>query len=72
MRSGEAEQALLSSLHDPNASFLDAAHAYRVLCQTQGRYDWETINQAIVDRWEESALSRLRDLAWRKNFSWYA
>lgn len=63
-RSGTAQQALLATIADPEATVVDAARAYRAMIGTRGQFDWKDINEAIIDRWSMTGLIRIKNLAW--------
>ena len=36
------------------------------------RQDWYAINKAIIDKWSKSALSYIKERAWKLHREWYA
>ena len=65
MKSGEAQKAVLAIVNDPSGKLFDAAMAYRRLLQTPGRYDWNDLNGAILERWSREGHMRMMRIAWQ-------
>jgi hypothetical protein len=58
------QRQLFAVLQDPEAKLVDAARIYRKMVARRARYDWPEINKAIINRWSEAGLSRIKQLAW--------
>lgn len=64
LKSGEAQNKVLDLVQNPDATIYQTALAYRRMLQTPGRYDWNSINSAIVERWTEEGWMRMMRVAW--------
>ena len=60
------ERVLLEEIADPRMKRRDVAQTYALAVRSTevGKVKWEKVNQAIVERWSESALKWIKEQAW--------
>ena len=58
-------QTLLDEVADPKMKRNDIVATYALALTTMEEVDWPVVNRAIIDRWSLSALTYIKDRAWR-------
>lgn len=62
----DAAAALATTIGNLKATKCDVARAFAVTLRECGaRCDWTDVNVRIRERWDETALRRIKDVAWR-------
>ena len=61
------EEALLQEIADPRMKQADVASTYglAMLSSERDQIDWSKVNAAIMARWSQSGLLRIKKAAWK-------
>ena len=59
-----AEKIILDEISNKKLAQNDIAKTYALIIQQGLPVNWQSINQAIVDRWSLAELRKIKELAW--------
>lgn len=58
-------QTILDELKYPEITQKSVALTYALAIRSREDADWEKVNQAIIARWSQSGLERVKRMAWK-------
>ena len=62
----DCQNVLLEEIADKHFTQKSVALTYAMAMESSERVDWYVVNQAIIKRWSESGLERVKRMAWAK------
>ena len=57
-------ETILDEISMPELTQKQVAQTYRLAMESSEEKDWKVINAAIMKRWGQSGLTRIKKLAW--------